>query len=705
MGIDRRALVTRHTIRRTQTDPQAPIQLGNGELGLSVDCTGLQTFPELHPSEGRDPDNVGTLLGTQSQWGWHTIPRDPEPELSSAVRMFDTPRGEVPYVDLSAKTSASGPEKGTEDELWLRENPHRLMLGHIGLAPSAAGLEDMTPEDLTVEHQELDLWTGIAHSQFTVGATGFDVRTAVHPDQDTVAWSIASNSIHPLAVTLNFPYGSGAWGNASDWVDEGHQTTVEITQDPGRLIIRRTVDETQYVLEINSDQPITAHHVEPHTILLGLQQGTKPQTWSLSVGFRAEHPVDQARQTHGTSAPWPDATPEVFEASARWWEHHWSTGGAMSFARSTDPRAAELERRVVLSQYLTVINCTGSTPPQETGLMVNSWRGKFHLEMHWWHSAHFALWGRPHLLEKSLGWYRSALPGAKQTAQDQGVTGARWQKQVGPGGQETPSDIGPFLLWQQPHLIYFAELLRQASGMEVACQYADLVFETAEFMASHPVRDGESLSLGSPLIPAQECYGDLKAQLKDPTFELAYWYWGLDVAIAWREKLGLAPEPSWIETRDLLVRPALRDGVYPAVRAPILDRRRDHPSVLAALGFTPETPLIEKDSMEATLLSVLQDWDWESTWGWDYPMIAMTATRLGRPDLAIDALLMPAGKNTYLSNGHNWQNEGLPLYLPGNGGLLAAIALMVAGWEDSPDYPGLPPGFKVDYEGISLSPR
>ena len=67
----------------------------------------------------------------------------------------------------------------------------------------------------------------------------------------------------------------------------------------------------------------------------------------------------------------------------------------------------------MLSQYLTAIQCAGSMPPQETGLTVNSWYGKFHLEMHWWHAAYFALWNRTPLLEKSLGWYDGILPAAR----------------------------------------------------------------------------------------------------------------------------------------------------------------------------------------------------------------------------------------------------------------------------------------------------
>jgi hypothetical protein len=58
-------------------------------------------------------------------------------------------------------------------------------------------------------------------------------------------------------------------------------------------------------------------------------------------------------------------------------------------------------------------------------------------------------------------------------------------------------------------------------------------------------------------------------------------------------------------------------------------------------------------------------------------MVAMTAASLNEPALAIDALLMVTPKNTWLPNGHNWQRANLPLYLPGNGGLLLAIAHMV----------------------------
>ena len=50
----------------------------------------------------------------------------------------------------------------------------------------------------------------------------------------------------------------------------------------------------------------------------------------------------------------------------------------------------------------------------------------------------------------------------------------------------------------------------------------------------------------------------------------------------------------------------------------------------------------------------------------------------------------------------------LPLYLPGNGGLLYAVAMMAAGWDGAPD--GTAPGFPADgswtvrHEGLTRCP-
>ncbi|MDP4291647.1 MAG: hypothetical protein Q8908_11250, partial [Bacteroidota bacterium] len=111
--------------------------------------------------------------------------------------------------------------------------------------------------------------------------------------------------------------------------------------------------------------------------------------------------------------------------------------------------------------------------------------------------------------------------------------------------------------------------------------------------------------------------------------------------------------------------------------------------------------------MHKTFDWVWKNWNWEKTWGWDFPLTAMSATRLGMPEKAIEALLLPIQTNTYLNNGHNYQDNRLTLYLPGNGGLLSAIALMCAGWDGcTVKNPGIPKNnqWKVKWEGLSKMP-
>ena len=352
-----------------------------------------------------------------------------------------------------------------------------------------------------------------------------------------------------------------------------------------------------------------------------------------------------------------------------------------------------MERRIVLSQYLTRIQCAGSLPPQETGLTCNSWFGKFHLEMHWWHAAHFALWGRRELLERSLPFYQRILPKARATAAKQGYAGARWPKCVGPAGDPGPTYLECFLIWQQPHPIFYAELCYRAHpDRKTLTKYQELVFETAAFMASYAVWDKErgQYRIGPPLSDAAEVYYADHEHQWNPTFEIAYWRWGLEAAQCWRERLGVGREAKWDHILAHLPPLPTRDGLYIAAETATETFTKkslstSHPCHLAPLGML-DGAMTDRATMARTLHRVLQYWDWNNTWGWDYPMMAMTAARLGESETALKALLMSQTKNTYLPNGHNFQMSGiLPIYLPGNGGLLYAVAMMAAGWDGAPE--------------------
>ena len=404
---------------------------------------------------------------------------------------------------------------------------------------------------------------------------------------------------------------------------------------------------------------------------------------------------------------------EAATASATAWAKFWNEGGVVDFSACTDPRAPELERRVVLSQYLMAIQAAGDTPPQETGLTYNSWYGKFHLEMIWWHQSHFPLWGHADKLHHTLSWYEKARPMARSIAERQGYKGVRWMKMTDPSAAEAPSKVGSFLIWQQPHLIYLAELVYRANPTkEVLDKYFKLVQETAEFMysfADYDEQEGRYILKG--IIPAQETLR--AAETINPPLELSAWHYGLSTAQLWRERMGMRRIPEWDRLlAKLSPLTADEQGRYLAAETATDSYTNtryltDHPAVLGALGMYPENHLVDKATMSRTLHALWDLWGWDTSWGWDYPMTAMCAARLGEPQKAVDALLMPETKNTYLLNGHNYQSSRLRLYLPGNGGLLTAVAMMCAGWDgcDTPN-PGFPADgtWNVRWEGLQAMP-
>jgi hypothetical protein len=108
-----------------------------------------------------------------------------------------------------------------------------------------------------------------------------------------------------------------------------------------------------------------------------------------------------------SATPLPSRLPSCTETKAvcgARWKKHWSTGGAIDLSASKDARWQELERRIVLSQYLMAVMSAGSWPSSENGLLgIDAWRGQFHMEMVWWHLAHYALWDRWDQADKAIG--------------------------------------------------------------------------------------------------------------------------------------------------------------------------------------------------------------------------------------------------------------------------------------------------------------
>ncbi|HEU4387429.1 MAG TPA: glycoside hydrolase family 65, partial [Blastocatellia bacterium] len=359
--IDRRSLVSRHCPVIRKLDPLSPLSLGNGEFAFTCDITGLQTFPQEY--------ETAMPLCTMSQWGWHTSPPLAGAD-SKSLRLteYDTHGRPVGYA-----TSSEG-QNGLYN--WLRENPHRLHLGRIGLNLDGAGDREAKVDQITETEQRLDLWRGLITSRFKFEGVPVTVRTAVHPDLDVLAIEIDSQLIadQKLAVRISFPYGSPAM-NAADWNRSDAHKTIVVGRTRGRVNLERRVDRDRYFVALGwrGDGTFAADE-KLHSFVIAFDP--RRSHAEMTVAFSAS--------TFQRTLPSAAAT---FAESAAHWRRFWSLGGAIELAGSRDSRAAELERRIVLSQYLTAIQCAGSNPPQETGLTVNSWYGKFHLEMHWWHAA------------------------------------------------------------------------------------------------------------------------------------------------------------------------------------------------------------------------------------------------------------------------------------------------------------------------------
>lgn len=656
--IDRFALVTRHNIEHSSKDSLSSLSVGNGEFAFTTDITGLQTFPDAY--------SRGVPLGTMSNWGWHTDANPENYNLSDVFQSYNVNGRNVEYV---RQFSASDDKRKGAATEWLRANPHRKHLGVVGLQILKKDGTEISIDDIIDPVQKLNLWTGEIDSKFLVEGQPVHVITVCHPDYDLISVKISSALIRSghLKVRIHFPFAAST--SFGQNLNENGEHFTEILTDTNNITLfgrRQEADKyNMLVWRNNAEIKQSGQHV------FLMEPPVNDSVYSFSCHFfnKGEGRIQTFSETEA--------------ASVRSWKNFWLTGGAVDFSQCTDSRAKELERRVVLSRYLTKIQCSGILPPAETGLTYNSWYGKFHLEMHWWHAADFVLWKNDDILEKQMNYYRDIFDNAKKTAEYQGYKGVRWPKMTAADGRESPSNVGTFLIWQQPHVIFFAELLYKNAENKngILNKYKDLVFATADFMASYAWYDSISdrYCLGPVLIPAQESLK--KETTLNPTFELVYWYWGLKAALAWRERLNLEPVHEWEAVMDKISPLTVQDGLYLCsedTKDSYQNSRymSDHPIVSGIFGVLPETKFVDKKILANSLDTIMKKWNWKSTWGWDFPMLAMSAAAVGRGEQAIDFLMMDAPKNRYLVNGHNYQDARLSIYLPGNGGLLTAVAAM-----------------------------
>ena len=708
-AIDRNAVVSRNNPVITKADTLASLSVGNGHFATTVDVTGLQSYPLDYKN--------GVPLCAMSDWGWHQYPNSKNLKPSESEKSFDFGHGHKEIYAVEYKKKEDGRHKEATE--FLRVNPHRLNLGTIGLYLTDEKGKQISLYQLTDIRQEQKLFDGEILSSFVANGKKVEVTTGAHPSKDALYARIKSELLADKRATLRlrFPYPTGKHADdASDWTKPERHRSEIISQTDNHTIIKRTLDATTYYVLLQWEGKADIKKLASHDFELS----SPDNTLAIAVEYLPGLPSISGS---------PRFSYDLYHiAATNFWRSWWNSGAIVDFSSCTDPRAKELERRVVLSQYLTQINCANNMPPQESGLTYNTWFGRPHLEMTWWHVVDFALWNRPEVVAQILKWYNDiAYPVARKIAERQGFKGIRWMKMTDPWAGEAPSNTGSFLIWQQPHYIYLAEEMYRANpSAETLREYGEQVEATAEFMADFVTYDAaQKRYILKGATAMQECM--TKDISYNQPFELAYWSHGLSVAQNWRERQGKArialwddiiknlsslPEAGDIYTAGIAIGAAKNHEAFDPFDAPakkvdtFADKcRNDHPAVLGACGLLPYTSLYNMEKMKTTLDWVMKNWNWQTTWGWDYGMIAMTAARLGDPETALKALLIDTQKNTYLPSGHNFQTpDRLRIYLPGNGALLTAIAMMCAGWDgcDDKGNPGFPKNGKWDvkWEGL-----
>ena len=476
-----------------------------------------------------------------------------------------------------------------------------------------------------------------------------------------------------------------------------HRTTLQTTKAGAQ--IRHDLDATTYFTDISWAGSAWVSGPLPFTHRYILEQSSNSSTLEFAATFS---PDGAKNGTHSSFA-------SAYYSSSTWWSQYWERGAFVDLTGTQGAgatKAIELQRRIILSQYLLAVNGAGQDVTQESGLTNNGWYGKFHMEMIHWHLAHWQRWGKWDLIERSVpGIYERFLPTSLERARNQGYKGARWGKMSDPTGRSAPGEINSLLIWQQPHPFMFAETEYQEFPTQKTLQKWDkILVETANFMVSyvfwnetHKVYD-----LGPPMYPVSE--NTNPNATRNPTFELAYWRFGLDVAAQWQQRLGRAVPTNWTHVAQNLAPLPVQNGTY-VIYDSILKMwqtpayTEDHPSMLGIYGWLPPPPSFNLTIMQNTVKQVYEKWNLPYSFGWDFPLLAMNAARMGDPTKAVEFLLHPSFE--FDDAGYPVGGTRVPTpYFPSSSSLLLAVAMIAGGW------PGMegqqfPEGWEVIADGFS----
>src|SRR5215203_4008344 len=89
-SISRQAVVQKHNVHVNKIDSLSSLSVGNGNFALTVDATGMQSFPDAYAN--------GVPLGTESVWGWHSFPNTENLKIEEAQKVYDLEGRKISYT-------------------------------------------------------------------------------------------------------------------------------------------------------------------------------------------------------------------------------------------------------------------------------------------------------------------------------------------------------------------------------------------------------------------------------------------------------------------------------------------------------------------------------------------------------------------------------------------------------------------------------
>lgn len=573
-----------------------------------------------------------------------------------------------------------------------------MNLGNVGFAFGGVKVDESELKQTT---QVLDLWTGKITSTFVYQGSSVEVETSADPGADAVGIKVTSDLLSngKLGIFFDFPYSDRNKFDAPHvgvWNATASHTTEFVHTTDHDAVIKHALDSTTYFMSAkwSGKGTVTGPASGSHRYVL-----TTPGSKSLELTV-AYSPSQQLSQTTYKS---------MVKASRTWWGTFWNKGAFIDLTGVNNANATELQRRIILSQYLLAVNSASSNPPQESGLVNNGWYGKFHLEMNLWHLLPFARWNHFELLWRSTpNMYRRFLQSSLERAAAQGYKGARWGKMTDPTGRSAPGEINSLLIWQQPHPMYFAETEYRAYPNATTLErWDEVLMATADFMASFAYHNASTgrYDIGPPMYPVSENTNP-NATI-NPAFELAYWRFGLDVAIKWKTRVGKPIPQEWLTVRDNLAPLPVEVDTYVTYEGiPNMwtdnSTTNDHPAMSGIYGLLPPPasgPPLNLTILQNTAAKIKETWALEESYGWDFSMLAMNSLRLGNVDQAIKYLLHPIFQ--FDDAGYPVGGSRVPTpYFPNSASLLIAMAMMAGGWDGAPGL-HFPKGWDVKVDGFT----